>query len=103
MAAVGDTDNVHAHRILAEAGGVLAGVASACVVEEIPGETGLTPPIGWVRLVAVAPSFRRRGIASLLVRETCEACVRMGAAEFVSYAWVYCRTGIASLSATMLR
>jgi N-acetylglutamate synthase len=59
--------------LLAEAGGRLAGV----VVATHDGRKG------WINRLAVAPAYRRRGIAALLVREA-EACLAAAGMEITA-------------------
>jgi len=90
------------HRV-AERGDVLAGLASGCLADRIDEAPGLAPPVGLVRLVAVAPSFRRLGIATRLIREVIEDLRRLGAGNLASYAWVHGRTGTAPLAGALER
>lgn len=97
-----DPGNDGSHRV-AERDGALAGVASGCLADRIDEAPGLAPPVGLVRLVAVEPSCRRLGIATRLVREVIDDCLRLGAADLASYAWVHGRTGTAPLAGVLER
>ncbi len=79
----------------------LIGVASASVEMEPSGESGTA--IGHVRLVAVAPIARGRGVATRLVSEVSQSCETRGATRLVAYAWVHGRGGIAPLSGSLER
>lgn len=56
---------------------------------------------GHVRLVAVDPACRRRGVATSLVRELVDRCERLGATEHFAYAWVHGPEGVAPLAGVL--
>ena len=80
--------------------GRLVGVASARVGSD-PAAT--EPPVGHLRLVAVAPSARRHGVATRLVAEVTEVCRSYGARDLIAYAWVHGPGGIAPLAGALER
>jgi Fe-S-cluster containining protein/ribosomal protein S18 acetylase RimI-like enzyme len=91
-------------RLGARRRGELLGVGAAELVADGVGEApGLARPVGLLRLVAVAPPARRRGVASLLVRELCAAMVGQGAASLAAYAWVYGDVARAAVSGPLER
>jgi GNAT superfamily N-acetyltransferase len=45
--------------------------------------------VGHMRLVAVDPAWRRRGVATALVRELVGRCEALGVASHLTYAWVH--------------
>jgi len=83
--------------IVAVEDGRLVGMASASV-EPDPVEA-----IGVVRLVAVDPSSRGRGVATRLVSEISAICEAHGARGLLAYAWVHGPGGVAPLSGALVR
>lgn len=79
--------------------GVIIGVASA-TVESDSAETACSP-VGHVRLVAVAPAARHRGVATRLVSEVSTVCEARGARSLLAYAWVHGPGGTAPLSGAL--
>ncbi len=87
-----DVNTLGSHRV-AVADGRVVGVASACITPDAPEFDEVPGPVCTVRLVAVDPRFRDRGIATVLVREVCEECEALGTASFQAFAWVHAATG----------
>lgn len=81
----------------------LVGVASACLDARSPDVIELPGPVGIVRLVAVDPAARRRGVATRLVTEVCRECEHLGATSLLAFAWVYAPVGIAPLGGVLER
>lgn len=54
--------------------------------------------VGHMRLVAVDPAWRRRGVATALVRELVSHCEALGVASHLTYAWVHSPDGTAPLA-----
>lgn len=97
-----DPGSAGSHR-LAVLNDDIVGVASGCLVDGLADSPDLCSPVGLLRLVAVAPSFQRLGIASLLVNEVCKEIKLLGAIDLVSYAWVHGHIGIAPLAGVLTR
>ena len=76
----------------------IVGIASASIVDAMRDAPQVCGPIGLVRLVAVDPHFRGRGIATRLVGEVCAECERKGAKSLAAFAWVHARTDTAPLA-----
>lgn len=87
--------------LVAEADDRVAGVATASIETDVP--PSVAGPVGQVRLVAVDPSARGRGIATRLVAETSALCESLGAKSLLAYAWVHCPEGVAPLAGALTR
>jgi ribosomal protein S18 acetylase RimI-like enzyme len=83
--------------------GLLVGVASAVLTDDAGVATDLATPIGLIRVAAVDPSARRRGVATRLIGEVCGECVRLGARSLAAFAWVHGDSGIAPLAGVLER
>ncbi len=90
------------HRVAVE-GERVVGFVSAVLGASEAEVPGLPSPVCTVRIAAVCPEARDRGIATQLVREACEECERLGAAGLLAYAWVHAPTGRAPLAGTLRR
>lgn len=97
-----DVSQLGSHRA-AVAFGAIVGVASAALVDALPGAPEYSAPIGLIRIVAVDSAFRGRGIATSLVREVDEGCEANGASIVAAYAWVHASTGRAPLAGVLAR
>ncbi len=58
--------------------------------------------VGHVRLVAVDPAWRRRGVATALVRELVGRCEALGVTSHLTYAWVHGVDGVAPLARVLV-
>ena len=54
--------------------------------------------VGHIRLVAVDPAWRRRGVATALVRELVGRCEALGVTSHDTYAWVHGADGTAPMA-----
>lgn len=78
--------------LVAETDGAPVGVGTASL-DRVDGSL-----IGHIRLVAVAPASRRRGVGTVLVRELVERCLALGASGHLAYAWVHGAHGSAPIA-----
>lgn len=97
-----DTRSPGAH-LVAVADGRVVGVASACITAAAPEPVDLPGPVCTLRLVAVDPMSRGRGIATRLVRDVCELCIAPGCVSVLAFAWVHAHTGRAPIAGVLER
>lgn len=81
----------------------VVGVGTASLDPEPSDDPLAQAAVGHVRLVAVAPLARGRGVATLLVSELVAECEALGAASTVAYAWVHGPAGVAPLAGALAR
>ncbi len=81
--------------------GSLAGAASAVLTDRLDEAPDLQKPVGLIRLVAVAETARRQGIATSLVRFLAQDCSDAGASALAAFAWVRGDSGICALSGVL--
>jgi ribosomal protein S18 acetylase RimI-like enzyme len=89
-----DPGSPGSHRVAVTEGRVI-GAVSACVTASVAGVEALPAPVGTLRLIAVDPAFRGRGVAMRLTGEACRECEQRGAATLLAYAWIHAATGAA--------
>jgi GNAT superfamily N-acetyltransferase len=82
--------------LVAEADGARIGVGAACL------DRTDDHVVGHIRLVAVDPAWRRRGVATSLVRGLVTRCEELGATEHLTYAWVHGAKGIAPMAGVLV-
>jgi len=82
--------------LVAEAGGAPVGVGTAALDRTDDGTAG------HIRLVAVDPAWRRRGVATALVRELLTRCEALGASSHLTYAWVHGPDGTAPMAGLLV-
>ena len=83
--------------LVAEADGVPIGVGTTAL-DQVDGGTA-----GHIRLIAVDPSWRRRGVATALVHELIDRCEALGATSHLTYAWVHGPDGKAPMAGVLTR
>jgi GNAT superfamily N-acetyltransferase len=81
---------------VADAGATPIGVGTASLDRT---DEGL---VGHIRLVAVDPAWRRRGVATGLIQELVDRCEALGATSHVTYAWVHGPGGTAPLARVLI-
>jgi GNAT superfamily N-acetyltransferase len=81
--------------LVAEADGAPIGVGSAGLDRTHDGM------VGHIRLVAVDPAWRRRGVATALVRELVDRCEAHGVTSHLTYAWVHGADGTAPMAGVL--
>ena len=82
--------------LVAEADGAPIGVGTAGLDRTDDGM------VGHVRLVAVDPAWRHRGVATVLVRELVGRCESLGVVSHLTYAWVHGVDGAAPLARVLV-
>lgn len=82
--------------LVAEADGAPIGVGTAGLD---PTDDGM---VGHMRLVAVDPAWRRRGVATALVRELVGRCEALGATSHLTYAWIHGADGAAPMAGVLV-
>ncbi len=82
--------------LVADADGTPIGVGTAGLDRTDDG------PVGHIRIVAVDPAWRRRGVATALVRELVGRCEGLGATSHLTYAWVHGPDGAAPLARVLV-
>jgi|GEM_PF-4500545 len=80
---------------VAESAGAPVGVGSASL------DPTEDEAIGHIRLVAVEPAWRRKGVATALVRELVDCCEALGATRHLTYAWVHGPDGTAPMASVL--
>jgi len=95
-----DPSKPGSHRVALDDGAVI-GFASAVLVDSVREAPALVAPIGLVRIVAVDARVRRRGVATRLTKQVCDACCAAGARDLAAYAWVHGPAGIAPLAGVL--
>jgi len=81
--------------LVAEADGALIGAGTAGLDRTDDGM------VGHIRLVAVDPTWRRRGVATALVRELVGRCEALGVTSHLTYAWVHGADGTAPMAGVL--
>ena len=97
-----DLDAPGSH-LVAVAEGEIVGVSSAIMADVLGEAPGLEGPVGLIRLVAVRPDARGKGLGRRLVSAAEEGCVRLGAASLAAFAWVYGSSGDCPLAGILER
>lgn len=82
--------------LVAEADGVPIGVGTASL-DQADGGT-----VGHIRLIAVDPAWRRRGVATALVGELIGRCEALGVTSHLTYAWVHGPHGMAPMASVLV-
>jgi len=81
--------------LVAEADGAPIGVGTAGLDRTGDGT------VGHIRLVAVDPAWRRRGVATTLVRQLVGRCEALGVTSHLTYAWVHGADGTAPMAGVL--
>jgi GNAT superfamily N-acetyltransferase len=89
--------------LVAETDGTVVGVGTASLDDSDETGTLAYGRVGHVRIVAVDPEARSRGIATALIGELVVWCESHGANGLLAYAWVYGRDGVAPLATALER